>query len=359
MPYAAEVKSTRWLVVVVACVVLGGAVAVWLLDHGGPSDAITASGTIEVTQSEVAPKVQGRLVSLRVSDGSPVRRGEVLATLESVDPTLSLEQARANVAAAEQQVVVAGTRAGQSGENLGIENASTSLSVDQATAQLISAESALRLAATNLSRAQSLVSTGDEPRQMFDDASNAYLLAQSNVKTARDAIALAQANRANVTVRELDVRAARLQQLQAVSALDQARAALGLAEDQVHETTLVAPYDGYVISHNFEAGDLVQPGADVITVGDLDHPYVYVYVSETDLPRVHTGATADVFIDGMPGRAFTGTVTEIATTAEFTPENVQTQEQRIEYLVFRVKIQLVDKSGTLKPGLPVDAHIHV
>jgi HlyD family secretion protein len=59
----------------------------------------------------------------------------------------------------------------------------------------------------------------------------------------------------------------------------------------------------------------------------------------------------------LPGRTFTGTVTEISNTAEFTPENVQTKQQRIEYLVFRVKIQFADTSGALKPGLPADAVI--
>jgi hypothetical protein len=51
-------------------------------------------------------------------------------------------------------------------------------------------------------------------------------------------------------------------------------------------------------------------------------------------------------------------VTEISNTAEFTPENVQTKQERIEYLVFRVKLQFTDTTGSLKPGLPVDAVIH-
>ena len=96
-----------------------------------------------------------------------------------------------------------------------------------------------------------------------------------------------------------------------------------------------------------------------MTVGDLAHPYVYVYVSETDLPHVRLGTRADLSIDGMPGRTFAGTVTEISNTAEFTPENVQTKQERIEYLVFRVKIQFTDTTGSLKPGLPADAVIAI
>ncbi len=346
------------LVLAVAVVVICGAVAGWYFAQRAPANEVFASGTIEVIESDLSPKVQGRLVDLRVNDGDAVTKGEVVAVLERVVPTLSLEQELADVASAQQQVDVAQSRLGQAGENLGIASSSTVLAIDQAQAQLASAQSAYELASTNLSRARSLVGTGDEPRQALDDARNVYAASVAQLKGARDAVALAQADRRSVAVNELEVRASRLQRLQAVAALAQARASFGLARNSVQETQLVAPYDGYVISHNFEDGSLIQPGAAVITVGDLEHPYVYVYVSETDVPRIKTGMKADVSIDGLPGRTFVGTVTEIGTTAEFTPENVQTKEERIEYLVFRVKIQFVDKTGTLKPGLPVDAVIH-
>jgi HlyD family secretion protein len=137
--------------------------------------------------------------------------------------------------------------------------------------------------------------------------------------------------------------------------LVQARAAVAVARDQLHETRIIAPFNGTVVSHNVEVGDLVSPGSAVISIADVTHPYIYVYVPEKDLPYVKTGARADVRLDGMPNHPFVGTVTEIGTSAEFTPENVQTNEQRIEYLVFRVKIQFFDPTQSLKPGLPADA----
>lgn len=395
------------LIAVAIIVVVAAVVAAWVATRR-PASGIQASGTIEATESDVSPKVQGRLVSLRVQDGDRVRRGEVVATLEQLDPGLNLDQARANVVAAEAQVGaaraayelqsdtyrttlaqagsgvgIAGAHLGQAGENLGIETRSAALAIDQAQAQLVAAQATYDRAQIDLSRAQSLVATGDEPRQSLDDANAAYASAAAQLQAARDAVGLAQAAQRNVRVRRLDVSASRQERSQSLDtlasaeaeralvaqrlaelnaadgALAQARAALGLARDQVHETQLVAPYDGYVMSHNFEVGDLVQPASAVLTVGDLDHPYVYVYVSETDLPHIKAGMHADVTIDGLPGRTFVGTVTEINNTAEFTPENVQTKEERIEYLVFRVKLQFYDRSGSLKPGLPVDATIHV
>ncbi|HTX59849.1 MAG TPA: efflux RND transporter periplasmic adaptor subunit [Verrucomicrobiae bacterium] len=384
--------------------VLIAAAVAW---HLRPVSGIEASGTLEAIESDVAPKVQGRLLELRVRDGERVRAGETVAVLERVDPTLNLSQAQANLVAAKAQVGVAraaydlqraeyattlsqansgvgiaGSHTGQAGENFEIERRSAVLSVDQAKAGLLSAQSGFARAKVDLGRARSLVATGDEPQQALDDASDAYSAAAAGLQSARDALGLAQAGLRTVHVRQLDVRASQLEQSQsdqtlesaqaqwqlvvqrraqlaaADAAVGQAQAALGLAQDQVRETHLLAPFDGYVVSHNFEVGDLIAPGAAVMTIGDLDHPYLYVYVSETDLPHIKAGMRADATVDGFPNRTFTGTITELGEQAEFTPENVQTKEERVEYLVFRVKIQFTDTTGALKPGLPADAVIH-
>lgn len=397
------------ILLLVALVVLAAAiVARTLFLSLARASTIEVSGTMEATESDLSPKVQGRLIELRVQDGDRVRKGEPVAILERVDPALGLDQARANVAAAAAQVAaakaayalqrdtyqttlaqagegvsIAGSRFGQAGENLGITTHTATLDVDRAQADLAAAQSNYAKARIDLGRAKSLVATGDEPQQSLDDASAEYSSAAAQLQAAQDAVATARANLHTVAVRQLDVAASREQQRQSVAVLEnseaqrrlvaerhaqllaaqaalaQARAALGLAQDQVRETRLLAPFDGYVISHDFEVGDLVAPGSSVMTIGDLEHPYAYVYVSETDLPKIHTGTRAEVTIDGMPGRKFTGTVTEISDTAEFTPEDVQTKEERIEYLVFRVKIQFTDTTGSLRPGLPVDAVIPI
>jgi len=74
--------------------------------------------------------------------------------------------------------------------------------------------------------------------------------------------------------------------------------------------------------------------------------------------RVRLGDTAEVAIDAFPGRAFPGRITYISPEAEFTPKNVQTKEDRVK-LVFGVKVEIENKDGLLKPGLPADATIRV
>jgi HlyD family secretion protein len=79
-----------------------------------------------------------------------------------------------------------------------------------------------------------------------------------------------------------------------------------------------------------------------------------IYVTEVELARVKLGSRAEVAIDGAPGRIFTGTIAYISPEAEFTPKNVQTREDRVK-LVFGVKIEIDNRDGLLKPGLPADA----
>ena len=407
-PVPARRKNARWAILFLAAAIVAVVAAAAVVSFLRPAAGIEASGTIEAIESDVASKVQGRLLQLRVRDGDIVKKGQVLAVLERRDPALSVDQARANVAAATAQVAaaqaayevqqttyattlaqasagvsIAGSNVGQAGENLDIETNAASIAVDQAQAQIAAAQAAYDHASIDRDRASRLVASGDLARQALNDAQDAYGGGAAQLQAAQDALALAQVDRRNIQIRRLGVLSSRSQHRQSLAVLAsaqgeralidqraaqvlaaqgqlaQARAALALAADQVRETQLVAPFDGYIISHNFEVGDLVQPDSAVMTVGDLAHPYMNVYVSETDLPHIKAGMRVGVTIDGMPGRTFTGTVTEISNTAEFTPENVQTKQERIEYLVFRVKIQFADTTGTLKPGLPADAVIRV
>jgi len=115
---------------------------------------------------------------------------------------------------------------------------------------------------------------------------------------------------------------------------------------------------GVVVAKNAEVGDLVGVGAPVVTVADLSQVYLRVFVSESDLARVKLGQPVDVRVDGFSGRTFRGTVDQINSSAEFTPRNVQTKEERVK-LIFGVKVALPNPDGVLKPGLPADAVILV
>ncbi len=140
------------------------------------------------------------------------------------------------------------------------------------------------------------------------------------------------------------------------SQVDQARAALRASEVRLSDTVIEAPVSAVVLSKNVELGETVSPGVAVYSLGDLDDPWVKVYVNETKLGMVKLGQKARVSVDTYPGKAYEGRVSYIASEAEFTPKTVQTQEERVK-LVFGVKVSVKNVNDELKPGMPADVRI--
>jgi HlyD family secretion protein len=139
----------------------------------------------------------------------------------------------------------------------------------------------------------------------------------------------------------------------AKSAFAQAEASLALVEAQIAKLEIHAPLDGVILTRNVEPGEFVQPGAAALTIGDLSHLTITVYVPENRYGEIALGQTAEMTIDSFPGVTFTATVIQIASKAEFTPRNVQTVEGR-SATMFAVKLSVEDPEGKLKPGMPAD-----
>jgi len=143
---------------------------------------------------------------------------------------------------------------------------------------------------------------------------------------------------------------------QARARLEQARQALAVAETRLSYTTVMTPIGGVVLSENLEAGMYAAPGTPVVTVGDLVNLWLRAYISETDLGRVKVGQRVRVTTDTYSGKRYDGRVSFIASQAEFTPKNVQTEKERVK-LVYRIKIDIQNPNMELKPGMPADAVI--
>jgi multidrug resistance efflux pump len=175
--------------------------------------------------------------------------------------------------------------------------------------------------------------------------------AEAQYRAAEAAVQMAQAQvdalRAGATEEEIAIAEAQVEQAQA--ALD----ALMMLHDK---QTIVAPVGGLVLERSIHEGELAAPGATLLTLGDLDQVTLTVYVPENRLGQVLIGQRVEVRVDSFPERVFTGTVVAIAHEAEFTPRNVQTQEERVN-MVFAVDVQIPNPDHALKPGLPADAVI--
>jgi len=142
----------------------------------------------------------------------------------------------------------------------------------------------------------------------------------------------------------------------AASQLQLSRASLRTAEVKLKDSVMYAPLSGVVLRKNIEEGETVGAGTMVFAIGDLENPWVKVYVKEDRLGAVKLGQKADVTVDSFPDKRYEGIVTYISSEAEFTPKNVQTREERVK-LVFGVKVSVKNQNNELKPGMPADVRI--
>jgi HlyD family secretion protein len=140
---------------------------------------------------------------------------------------------------------------------------------------------------------------------------------------------------------------------QAERLVAQAQAELDLIEVQIGKLSLYAPTSGMVLNRSVEQGEVVQAGAPLMTIGQLEDLSITVYVPEDLYGRIDVGQTARVIVDSFPGENFSARVVHIADQAEFTPRNVQTAEGR-RTTVFAVELVIEDVHSKLKPGMPAD-----
>jgi len=140
---------------------------------------------------------------------------------------------------------------------------------------------------------------------------------------------------------------------QAQTAVDQAQAQLDLIDTQIKKMVVYAPSAGIILSRDVEPGEVIQAGAAVMTLAQLDRLTITVYVPEDRYGQIKLGDQALVTLDSFPGRTFTAKVSYIADQAEFTPRNVQTAEGR-KTTVFAIELAVDNPQGELKPGMPAD-----
>jgi HlyD family secretion protein len=140
------------------------------------------------------------------------------------------------------------------------------------------------------------------------------------------------------------------------SQLQMSQASLKTSEVRLRDSVIYATLNGIVLRKNVEEGETVAAGTSIFTVGDLENPWIKVYVKEDKLGLVKLGQKAQVKTDSYPGKLYEGAVTYISSEAEFTPKNVQTREERVK-LVFGVKVSVKNVNNELKPGMPADVKI--
>lgn len=373
---------------VLLLVVLGGGAAAfyWARFLNAPqAPAIKVTGTIEATQVEVSAKIVGRITALLVGEGDRMAVGQLLVRLDGEELSAELRRNEAAVKNAEAQLrdLLAGSRKEEIEEaRSAVERAQAQLDdliagsrreeIEQARQNLRGAEATRELAEKDHRRIQELFGKDLVAAQEVDRAKQVYDVAVSQERAARENLGLllagprphqVEAARAQLKAAkdhlDLLIAGPRPHQVEAArSQVAQARAAFALAESRLKEMTIASTISGVVLRKNLEPGEVANPGVPILTLMDPKNLWVRAYVPEIEIAKIKVGQAARVTVDAFKERTFEGKITEIASEAEFTPKNVQTQKERVN-LVFRIKIAVDSSGGVLKPGMPADAEIRL
>lgn len=320
--------------ILIALVIIAiGVTAVMIKRNNSRVDdgSLPLSGNVEVTEVDLGFKSSGRLSELLVEEGQRVKKGDRLAVLERAELEGLVNQNRAHLS--EMQARVEELKVGSRPQEL-----------EQAGAGVRAAGAELVKAKNDYGRAEMLYKNGAISEQQMDAAKRGYDVAMAQHQKAVEVMSLAKEG-----PRKEELKAAK-------ERIQQATAALRVSEERLNDAVLYAPVSGVVLRKNIEPGETVASGVPVYTIGDLENPWVKVYVKEDKLGLLKLGHKAGVTVDSYPGKIYEGKVTYLSSEAEFTPKSVQTQEERVK-LVFGAKVSVKNVNDELKPGMPADVRI--
>jgi HlyD family secretion protein len=318
---------------VLVAVGLGGAAWFYFGRHEKAEAQLVLQGNIDVRQVNLSFKVDGRIETLAVDEGDPVKAGQIIATLDKryFYDALRVERAkRDNLAAVLAR----------------LEHGSRPEEIAQARAQLAQQQANLTLERANLKRGMELKESGGISKEDLDVRRQAVSVGEANVKYAEQALRLAE-----IGPRQEDIDAARAQ-------LGQQEAVVIQAERRLADSDLVAPNDGVILTRAREKGAIVQPGETVFTLTLSSPVWVRTYVNERDLGRIRPNMAAEVRTDSAPDKVYSAKIGFISPTAEFTPKTVETRELRTD-LVYRLRVVVDNPDGGLRQGMPVTVTLNL
>ncbi len=299
---------TKWLMGVIALVVVGAglfAVLRWQQSENAAGFFHT-NGRVEATQSRVATRIPGLLSAVKVKEGDHVTAGQVLAELDSQPLQAEIARAEAGIAQANDQVRLA-------------------------EAQLLQAQTECDYARSQLGRIQSLSKRQFVSQDQLDSARTHAASCGSVVNAAQAAVAAAQ------------------------SAGKVAQAGRDRLRVDLSDSTIRAPFSGYILYRLAEAGEMIAAGSPLFTLVSDSDVYLTVFLPADVAGKVALGDEARLQMDAKPDTWVAARVTLISPEAEFTPKSVETSSERSN-LVFRARIgvtpEALAQNPWLKSGMP-------
>ncbi|HUE13760.1 MAG TPA: efflux RND transporter periplasmic adaptor subunit [Planctomycetaceae bacterium] len=317
------------IVLLLAAVAAAAGATWWFNYRKAPSNELLLYGNVDLRQVELPFNDNERIATVLVQEGDHVRRGQVLAELDTGRLVPQVTQAQAQVAA-QRQVV----------ERL--HNGSRPEEIAQARAN----------AASTAADSSNARRQYERVKKLFQQSAG-QAVSQQDVDNAEAAAQVADAKLvANQKALELSVAGPRKEEVAENEARLRAQEAqLAFLCRQLADAQLKAPMDAVVRTRLMEPGEMASPQKAVYSLAIVDPKWIRAYVSEVDLGKVHPGMTASIMADSFPDRRFQGWIGFISPVAEFTPKTVQTDELRTA-LVYEVRVFVKDPSDDLRLGMP-------
>lgn len=293
----------------------------------GENGELKLFGNVEIRQVLLGFRVFGRLEEIYFEEGTRIRSGDLLGALDPVPYEIQRTQQRAALyeARAKYAKLSSGYRPDE---------------IRQAVAQRDQVAASLALAEIDYTRISHLHSQNAVSRQDLDSATSSRNQIRAQLASSEAGLALMREG-----YRAEDIQAAK-------AAVEVAEAQLRNAENALSDTKLYAPSDGTILTRVAEPGTVVAAGQAVYAVMLKNPVQVRAYVSEVQLGRVTLGMKGKIFTDSHPD-PLEGVINFIASDAEFTPKQVQTEDLRTD-LVYRIRLLVENNVGDrLKNGMPV------
>ena len=295
-------------------------------------NVVHLNGRLEAPTVDLAPKVAGRVLDVKVREGDRVKAGDLLATLDLGETSLAVERDRRGLESSQARYsdLQAGSRTAE---------------ITAAEEEVVDRRAAVDLAKPELDRQLALLAKKVGTPRDVDVARAELDRAEANLKMSEERLRMAREG-----FRKYQTEQARFD-------VDRAKTVLRQSETVAKESEIRAPADGVILHRIAEPGLLLGPGQPALTLGFANRLYVRAFIPETQMGRVKQGQTAEVTVDAFPGRRVPARVTEISPDAEFTPKPVETRRERVN-LVYATKVDLDGGwSEPLVPGQPAEVAV--
>lgn len=358
---------------------------------------IESSGFVKNSSISLSSEITGVVVENKVKEGDNIKKDTVIAVIENTTIKNQYDQALINLQVAEKNIEMLENNI----DSLSLQNIDViqqaqnaylaaeaeyqkvmdGASVDeikQAEEAVNQAKTNLDFTKANLDRSKTLFEQQAISQSKYDETLKSYNVVEAQYNAVVSQLNLIKSGPTENTVKaaenkmlqskagyELSISNSNTQLSQLQGQLEIAKVQLEQSKNIIEQTkkeldklTIKSPIDGIVNSLLIKDGEFVSMGKLVAEIYNPENTEIKAYVSEANIGHIVVGQDVNIFIDSHNDKTYSGKVTRINNTAEFTPKNIQTKEERVN-TVFEVTVDAMNSKGAIKPGMPVDVNIKI